>query len=332
MDGVTRGAIVVDVLVADHAAQRVVENLRSRTMVAIGSGTHAPRRTINARIQIAAGRNTTASVPSPFGAVILRADASQTDSGDRERHLQDAALLLAIIEDPYAAREQFAGSDRARLQTLRAPFRTPPLNGERCRPTPAPTAGPRCGPQRLTPDERCQSRRYDTLARGRTYNLPRQASNGYGPGMDPTVVVAALGFATTLVGVWLTARFQQRSDRAMRILEARLRIYGECSDSLFEYSRATYDRVRSRLHGRPEVERDEIRQEAYRCNARVRSAIGQAYILTGDSHLEVQLSKVRQAIGDYNVVGSEADLLRRQSEVYSQLNSALEAVRSQLAS
>lgn len=40
-------------------------------------------------------RTTTVSVPSPFGAAILKAAAYQTDSRDRERHLQDAALLLA---------------------------------------------------------------------------------------------------------------------------------------------------------------------------------------------------------------------------------------------
>lgn len=50
--------------------------------------------------------------------MILRAAAYQTDSRDKERHLLDAALLLAVIEDPYAEREHFTGSDRARLQTL----------------------------------------------------------------------------------------------------------------------------------------------------------------------------------------------------------------------
>ncbi len=118
VDVVTSGPDVVDVLVADHAAPRVVEKLRGRTMVAIEGGTQALRRTINARLQIAAGRATTVSVPSPFGAVILKAAAYQTDSRDRERHLQDAALLLAVIEDPYAEREQLAGSDRSRLQAL----------------------------------------------------------------------------------------------------------------------------------------------------------------------------------------------------------------------
>ncbi|WP_377322541.1 nucleotidyl transferase AbiEii/AbiGii toxin family protein [Pimelobacter simplex] len=118
VDLVTDGPDVVDVLVADHVAPRAVEKLRGRAMVAIEGGTQALRRTINARLQIADGRTTTVSVPSVFGAVILKAAAYQTDSRDRERHLYDAALLLAVLEDPYAEREQFAGSDRARLQTL----------------------------------------------------------------------------------------------------------------------------------------------------------------------------------------------------------------------
>lgn len=118
VDVVTSGAEVVDVLVADHAAPRVVEKLRGRQMVAIEGGTQALRRTMNARLQITPGRLTKVSVPSLFGAVVLKSAAYQTDSRDRDRHLQDAALLLAVIEDPYALREEFAGSDRSRLQGL----------------------------------------------------------------------------------------------------------------------------------------------------------------------------------------------------------------------
>jgi hypothetical protein len=118
IDVVTSGPDVVDVLVADHAAPRVVEKLRGRTMVAIEGGTQALRRTINARLQINPDRTTTVSVPSPFGALVLKAAAYQTDSRDRGRHLQDAALLLAAIEGPFVEREQLAGSDRPRLQTL----------------------------------------------------------------------------------------------------------------------------------------------------------------------------------------------------------------------
>lgn len=118
VDLVTSGQDVVDVLVADHAAPRVVEKLRGKDLMAIEGGTQALRRTINARLQITPGRTTTVSVPSPFGALILKAAAYQTDSRDKERHLQDAALLLAVIDDPYALRTQFTGSDRSRLRAL----------------------------------------------------------------------------------------------------------------------------------------------------------------------------------------------------------------------
>jgi hypothetical protein len=110
---------VVDVLIADHAAPRVVEKLRGRTMVAIEGGTQALRRTVNARLSIEPGRVTTVSMPVAFGALILKAAAYQADTRDRDRHLWDAAALLCCLEDPYADREQFAGSDRARVEVLR---------------------------------------------------------------------------------------------------------------------------------------------------------------------------------------------------------------------
>ncbi|TDE89592.1 hypothetical protein EXU48_20150 [Occultella glacieicola] len=118
VDLVTSEADVVDVLVADHAAPTVTQKIHGRRMVAIEGGTQALKRTINARVEIVVGRSTTVSVPSPFGAVILKAAAYQTDSRDRERHLQDAALLLAVIDDPRAERQQLAGSDRSRLLML----------------------------------------------------------------------------------------------------------------------------------------------------------------------------------------------------------------------
>lgn len=51
VDLVTSASDVVDVLVADHAAPRVVETLRGRTMVAIEGGTQALRRTVNAALR-----------------------------------------------------------------------------------------------------------------------------------------------------------------------------------------------------------------------------------------------------------------------------------------
>ncbi len=110
---------VVDVLIADHAAPRVVEKLRGRTMVAIEGGTQALRRTVNARLAIDPARATTISMPAAFGALMLKAAAYQTDTRDRDRHLSDAAALLCCLEDPYADRDRFAGSDRARVEVLR---------------------------------------------------------------------------------------------------------------------------------------------------------------------------------------------------------------------
>jgi len=118
VDLVTAAAEVVDVLVADHAAPRVVETLRGRQMVAIEGGTQALRRTVNARLAIDDEGPTTISVPSAFGATILKAAAYRADSRDKGRHLQDAALLLACVEDPFAERERFGGSDRSRIHTL----------------------------------------------------------------------------------------------------------------------------------------------------------------------------------------------------------------------
>lgn len=108
----------IDVLIADHPAPKVVERLRGRDMVRIEGGTQALRRTINAHLEIVPGKETVISVPRPLGALILKAAAYSTDSRDRDRHLFDAAALLACIDDPIAERDSFAGSDRRRIGSL----------------------------------------------------------------------------------------------------------------------------------------------------------------------------------------------------------------------
>ena len=108
----------VDVLAADHPAPVVVERMRGRDLVPIEGGTQALRRTVNAVLDIRPHASTTISVPGPFAAVILKAAACLVDSRDRDRHLFDAAALLACIEDPFAETEHLAGSDRRRIRTL----------------------------------------------------------------------------------------------------------------------------------------------------------------------------------------------------------------------
>lgn len=108
----------VDVLIADHPAPRVIEKLRGHEMIRIEGGTQALRRTVNARLEIVPGTTATISVPRPFGALILKAAAYVTDSRDKDRHLFDAAALLACIDDPFAERTEFTGSDRRRIAAL----------------------------------------------------------------------------------------------------------------------------------------------------------------------------------------------------------------------
>jgi hypothetical protein len=119
VDLLTTSPDVVDVLIADHAAPRTIEKLRGRAMIAIEGGTQALRRTVNARLAIDPRRTTTVSLPAVFAALVLKAAAYQTDSRNRDRHLWDAAALLCCLDDPYADREQYAGSDRARVEVLR---------------------------------------------------------------------------------------------------------------------------------------------------------------------------------------------------------------------
>jgi hypothetical protein len=73
---------------------------------------------VNYRLAIEEGAISTISVPRPFGALILKAAAYVTDSREPERHLFDAAVLLACIDNPITEREGFAGSDRSRLLVL----------------------------------------------------------------------------------------------------------------------------------------------------------------------------------------------------------------------
>jgi hypothetical protein len=147
--------------------------------------------------------------------------------------------------------------------------------------------------------------------------------------MDSTVIVAAMGFAATLLGTWLTSRSQQRRDREGRILDARVRIYGDCADALYEYARATYNRVKARLES-PDDNREGLRQEAYRANARARSVIGQAAIMTGSESLGERLAAARNAIGEMNGATNHADLVRRQDGAFKTLNDALGNARSDL--
>ena len=108
---------VVDVVAADHAPPRTLERFRGYDLVQVAGGTQALRRTVHAELEITGSARTTIGVPDAFGALILKAAAHKTDTRDRDRHLTDAAVLLACV-DPFEERAP-SGSDRSRLLHLR---------------------------------------------------------------------------------------------------------------------------------------------------------------------------------------------------------------------
>lgn len=149
--------------------------------------------------------------------------------------------------------------------------------------------------------------------------------------MDTTVVIAAMGFVATLFGGWLGGFWQHRSNRDLQLLDARVRVYGECTASLYEYERATYNRVKSRLDRRPDSERELLRQEAYRNNSSARAAIGQLSVLSANRNVPDGFDVLRRTIGDFNSSTSHADLKSKHDDVYAELDRLLGQARSELA-
>lgn len=148
--------------------------------------------------------------------------------------------------------------------------------------------------------------------------------------MNATVVVAALGFVSTLAATWLAAHLQRRGARAAQIRDAQIRIYGECAASLYEYERATYNRVKARLESRPEVEREELRQVAYLANTQARAVVGQAAFLSGKPGFRDDLEAIRKAIGDLNKADDRADARQRHGRIQADLARVLGDARSDL--
>ncbi|SDX57967.1 hypothetical protein SAMN05660209_00757 [Geodermatophilus africanus] len=114
---------VVDMVAADHAPPQRLERFRGYDLVQVTGGTQARRRTVLAELEVTGTARTTISVPDAFGALILKAAAHKADTRDRDRHLTDAAVLLACV-DPFEDHPP-SGSDRSRLLHLRTHLADP---------------------------------------------------------------------------------------------------------------------------------------------------------------------------------------------------------------
>lgn len=109
---------VVDILVSDHHAPQRAQRLRGYDLVQVEGGTRALRLLVEACLHLDEAGPVTINVPSIFGALVLKAAAARHDPREQLRHLQDAAVLLAALDDPFQARENFRGSDRSRMLQL----------------------------------------------------------------------------------------------------------------------------------------------------------------------------------------------------------------------
>lgn len=117
---------VVDVMVADHGIAKPPFLLDGRQTFKVSGGTQALRRTFICEIADEGGDVVTRlSLPSVLGALVLKGAAYREDSRDRERHIEDAAILAALIDDPIAKISELAGSDRSRIIGLNKSLRGP---------------------------------------------------------------------------------------------------------------------------------------------------------------------------------------------------------------
>lgn len=89
-------------------------------MKAPGS-TSALRKTVNCHITLVNGRVAIFSVPNVLGALTLKGGAYQQDGTHRDRHLEDAVVLLCTVEDSEtitAETDIWTGGDYGRILRL----------------------------------------------------------------------------------------------------------------------------------------------------------------------------------------------------------------------
>lgn len=116
-------------MVADHVGPWAVEHRGGgRERVRVPGGTSALRKTVRCVVEDVAGERTwEVSVPDVLGALTLKGGAYRVDSRDRERHLEDAVVLCATVEDADALAGEvsvWTGSDAVRVRALATALRS----------------------------------------------------------------------------------------------------------------------------------------------------------------------------------------------------------------
>jgi hypothetical protein len=110
-------AETIDVMVADRLSPKQHPKALRRKVFAVPGGTSALRKTVNC--EVTAGEVVIVlSIPDVLGALVLKGAAYVEDSRDRDRHLDDAAVLACAVTDPIGDRARMIGSDRRRIEAL----------------------------------------------------------------------------------------------------------------------------------------------------------------------------------------------------------------------
>lgn len=111
-------SLQVDLLAPDHIKDQAKLRMQGGKAVQIPGGTQALQRVGIMNVHLATGESAVVPVPGLLGAIVLKAAAWAVDARERERHAQDAALLVSLIDDASVLRAQLRGKDRGRLQRL----------------------------------------------------------------------------------------------------------------------------------------------------------------------------------------------------------------------
>jgi hypothetical protein len=105
-------------MVADHLVPAHVPEVGGHKLFQVPGGTSALRKTLNCTIERQAESSVAFSIPDTLGVLVLKSAAYKEDSRERDRHLDDAALLACTVEDPSREAERIEGSDRKRIKLL----------------------------------------------------------------------------------------------------------------------------------------------------------------------------------------------------------------------
>lgn len=121
-----KGQYVVDLLVADHLPTRKQQatHVNRWPVMEIPGGAQAIDRKMPVTIE-AETRRSIVYIPDLLGALILKCAAYSADRRNRERHLDDAALLAALITNHATEQKRLHGSDKKRIRAAAAALENP---------------------------------------------------------------------------------------------------------------------------------------------------------------------------------------------------------------